>query len=500
MCMECNYMSNVNEKSLFPNKFFSGFTFALIIIINVILESIQIFYHEFSHIGIILTNIQLILFMYLSYKYLTKGFFITLLFGVVGFVYNLVQFFIANDLHCLELVSLWVVSILLSGLIFSLSVRQRNYTQNLEQKAFIDCLTQTFNHRFFQEFMDKEFIRAIHNKNTIGLIKVGIDNFKRFNDVFGHDCGDNLLIETSKILKSAVRVKDIVCRYSGDEFMIIVPNTNLNDLLKVSSTIKSAYGNMVGMCEKSRGSNISISLGYSIYPNLASNKDELIMQVDNALYHAKQSGKDNIKMFRDIYNDIKQLIQSSEDDLLVELKSILAKVSEKDLYTLGHSERVVEYAVAIGKAMDLKTENLRALSISALLHDVGKIEIPREVLIKKERLTDEEYAIMKMHPIYSVEIINQIPNFERVREIVRHHHERIDGLGYPDRIQGDEIPIEARILTVADSFDAMMSNRPYRRSLSLEEAIKELKACTGKQFDPQVTDVFIQLLDKEIIV
>lgn len=366
--------------------------------------------------------------------------------------------------------------------------------KKLEFLANIDGVTGVFNHRYFQTRIEEEIQRANETNSTLGMIMIDLDNFKKYNDNFGHKAGDILLSKTSEIFMNEKEKQDIVFRYGGDEFAILLPEACSGRILSVIERIRNAFDEMYGLEEVfTLPDKVTLSAGYSIYPDLARNKDELIMQSDSALYQAKNMGRNNVQLYRDIFEDIK-VIFDSDEKLFIGLRALLGTVSAKDKYTLGHSERVMDYAEMIGREMRLDMEKIRLLKIAALLHDIGKVEIPESVLNKNEPLTEEDIKMLQRHPDYSADILEPLSGIELLIDSIKHHHERFDGTGYPSGISGDEIPIEARILCVADSFDAMLSDRPYRKGMRFEEVITELKENAGTQFDPFIIEVFLSAL------
>jgi len=183
--------------------------------------------------------------------------------------------------------------------------------------------------------------------------------------------------------------------------------------------------------------------------------------------------------------------------LLESLRAIIASLEEKDAYTHGHSIRVAEYSVMIAEEMGFDEAQIREVEISALFHDIGKIGIPDQILMKPARLTPAEFEIMKSHPVRSAQIMEKISSLRNLIPGIKHHHERYDGLGYPDGLSGEEIPLYARIILVADTFDAMTSTRPYRLALDKEVAVNELKNCSGTQFDTPLVDAFLRAMKKK---
>jgi diguanylate cyclase (GGDEF)-like protein len=398
-----------------------------------------------------------------------------------------------------------------SGMLFSLSANRvalmvasvmiaytseqsRKNIKRLEWLANIDGVTGLYNHRYFQSKLEEEIAKSNEKNSTLGMLMIDLDNFKKFNDKYGHKAGDILLSKTSEIFMSQTREQDIVCRYGGDEFAILLPDATPENILSVIECIRKSFSKISQLDDCfSLPDKITISAGYSIYPDLAKNKDDLIMQADSALYQAKNMGRNNIQLYRDIFEDIKFFFDSDEQ-LLGGLRALLGTVSAKDKYTLGHSERVMDYAVMIGRAMGLRGERIKLLKIASLLHDIGKVEIPESVLNKSEPLSEEDLYMLQKHPGYSVDILEPLSSIDQLIDTIKHHHERYDGKGYPSGIKGNDIPLEARILCVADAFDAMLSDRPYRKGMKVDAVLAELESNAGTQFDPYTVQTFISTL------
>lgn len=473
------------------------FYLIIIIIINFIFEALQAFDIFPLEWKFIISNLQIITLLYACYKYLFKGFMISIFFNILNALNVYYKYILSSEALYVEIASYRIATIALSGLIYLLALRQKKYINKLEYNTYLDGITEVFNHKYFHERLEIEFLKATRMNTNLGIIMLGIDNFKKFNEKYGHRAGDELLKETAKVIDSALKIQDILCRYDGDIFSIILTCFNIDEITSNCEKIKSEYTKFINEYKDSEKLNISLSFGFSIYPAIAFSKDELISQADNALYNAKQVGRNNIKVYKDVFSDISNVLDANESQLIASLKTLLGTVSAKDRYTLGHSERVMEYSLKIAELMGFNEQELKVLRISALLHDVGKVEIPQAILNKKGKLTSDEFEVIKLHPVYSAEIVEPLASLGKIRNIVRHHHERIDGTGYPDGISGESIPLEARILAVADSFDAMMSTRPYRRPLTLVETTEELKKCANKQFDTKIVNVLLEILNKE---
>lgn len=227
---------------------------------------------------------------------------------------------------------------------------------------------------------------------------------------------------------------------------------------------------------------------------MSRNKNELIYQADTALYHAKNLGKDKVHLYQDALMQIRKNISSDHQQLIGIFKGLLSTISAKDKYTHGHCERVSAYAVLIAEAMELSLKEISIIQYAGLLHDIGKVEMPKHILNKKEELNDEEMSYLRQHPVYSENILEPLGDMDKLTDYVRHHHEKFDGTGYPDGLKGEEISLGARILCVADSFDAMVSDRPYSKSMTMEQAFSELEKNAGTQFDPEIVKVFIKAM------
>lgn len=389
------------------------------------------------------------------------------------------------------------VAVMIVSIIVAYSYEQeRKYIKKLEWLACVDGATGAYNHRYFQTRLEEEIAQASLRNGSLALVMIDLDNFKKYNDTYGHIAGDRLLLKAAKIFMENARQHDIVCRYGGDEFVILMPDADSKNIISMIKQIRKEFTGFLNTEEfRIHKNEISLSVGYSIYPWLARNKDDLIIQADSALYQAKNMGRNNVRIYRDVFEDIKTFFNSDEQQLLGGLRALLGTVSAKDKYTLGHSERVMEYAVRIGKVMGLGSERLRLLKIAALLHDIGKVEIPESILNKTEPLTPSEIKSLRRHPMYSVDILEPLSSIEMLIDSIKYHHERYDGKGYPTGKKGKEIPLEARILCVADAFDAMLSDRPYRRGMKMDEVLAELKNNSGTQFDPETVKAFLNTFD-----
>ncbi len=369
----------------------------------------------------------------------------------------------------------------------------------LEQKSRIDELTGLFNRRYFEERLKEELSRHSRYSDVFSIFMIDLDNFKAYNDVYGHPAGDILLGQIGKIIKSSVRNVDQAFRYGGDEFVVILPQTARDAAYVVAERVRRQIAEEM----EKRAIAVTCSIGLASYPADGMLSGELVDVADTALYNAKRTGGNRIFLSSKILSKppddggIPGII--TRPSSLSEVYDIASAAEAKDPYTYGHSKKVNIYAVALAEAIGLSPDEVSTLSAAALLHDIGKIVIPDKVLNKKGKLNKEDWETIKAHPKLGANIISNIPRLAPSVNSILYHHERWDGSGYPEGLKGEEIPIEARILAIADSFEAMTSARPYRPPLSLEEVVTELRQGAGLQFDPKLVEVFIDIVEAGLL-
>ena len=362
----------------------------------------------------------------------------------------------------------------------------------VEQKSRIDELTGLFNRRHFEERLKEEISRHSRYGDVLSVFMLDLDNFKTYNDVYGHPAGDMLLGQIGKIIKSSIRDADQAFRYGGDEFVVILPQTSKNDAHVVAERVREQIARE--MDKKSLS--VTCSIGLASYPEDGVISGELVTAADTALYYAKWTGGNRIYLTSKIASKPPEdrEIYGKRNDLSA-IYALVSVVETRDPYVYGHSRRVNTYAVALAEAIGLSPDDVSKVSTAALLHDIGKIGIPDNVLNKKGKLDEENWEAIKAHPRLGANIVGNIPNLVPCVSSILHHHERWDGRGYPDGLKGEEIPLEARILAIADTFEAMTSARPYRPALSREEVVKELRQGAGTKFDPKLVEVFVGLIE-----
>lgn len=364
-----------------------------------------------------------------------------------------------------------ISSLLITSFILSLYMNvEKVYNLKLKELAIKDGLTNLFNHRSFQGILESYIDKANKENKEVSLLFMDIDNFKNYNDVNGHQKGDLLLMKIGEILKKTVGDLGMVARYGGEEFAVILYNQDEKEALNLGEIIRqNIQDSYFDGQEHQPNKYITVSIGVSTYPRVAKDKEELIELADNALYRAKSFNKNRVERY---YNILDEIDFNIDKKSLESIASMLNSINMKDKYTYGHSERVVIYAKKFATYLQLKEKDKKDLLLGAYLHDIGKLEISKELLTKRDKLSDSEFNILRQHPTLGVDLVSDIKEFGDVIPIIKHHHEKFDGTGYPSKLKGDEIPYLARVLTIIDSFDAMTSKRPYNSSKSYSEAIE----------------------------
>lgn len=389
--------------------------------------------------------------------------------------------------------SLVVGQVLLAMLIVARSGAVIAENNQLLSSAVTDALTGLFNHRFFHERVAEGLERARHYNESLSVAILDVDNFNRINHVYGHSMGDKVLQEVGKKIKSVSRITDTVCRIGGDEFGVVLPGATPVEAFDVCFRIQSEL-------VKTRiieDAELRASVGIASFPLHAQQKDDLLKKADGALYWAKYHGKDQVLLFDaetvKTLNAEERAKRAEEETYLNTVHALAAAVDARDPYTQFHSRHVASLAVLVAKKLRLKKDKVNLIEIAAMLHDIGKIGIPDNILKKAGPLTKEEREQIQKHPEMSEKILSST-TLKEILPWILSHHERWDGKGYPQGLAGEDIPFEARILAVCDTYDAMTSDRPYRAALSREVAVAELAKGKGSQFDPAVVDTVLEVL------
>ena len=377
-----------------------------------------------------------------------------------------------------------------------------------------DSHTGLYNHRYLMYRIDAEFARAKRFNLPLSIMMMDIDYFKSVNDTYGHRFGDVVLRQFATQLKRILRKVDVIARFGGDEFVIILIGTDAPIAKSIGQKIIEELGERA-FSNKKYSINLKVSLGLSSYPDPKIHRGmDLIDMADKRLNEAKELGggrlvwsahakagysefgREDAQVFtlkKKIANLAKRANQS-----LVEAIYALAKTMEfKDHYSAQNVEKSMFYAQEIAKALDFVPREVELIGHAAILHDLGKIGIRESVLFKKGNLARREYEKIKMHPQIGVDILRPVHFLRDVIPWILHHHERWDGKGYPDGLKGEDIPLGSRIIAVTDAYQALISNRSYRKAYGSKKVLKILNAESGTKFDPRVVDLFLEILKSE---
>jgi diguanylate cyclase (GGDEF)-like protein/putative nucleotidyltransferase with HDIG domain len=387
----------------------------------------------------------------------------------------------------LMLVVLWqrspFLSVVLVGPLLAIQLYQRAIVRALRamRLALTDPLTGLGNHRHFHERLERELQHANERNLPLTLCFVDVDDFKRVNDRFGHPAGDRVLSQ----LAARLRQTGEAFRLGGDEFALLLPGYGESAALTAASSVVER----IAALDLEQVGSVTVSAGVAISPQHAADRDELIRLADSALYWAKEYGKNRVRAYRPDVIELAELKRvASGPDRAARFRaaaSLARAVDARDVYTGSHSQRVAELAARTARRLGLPDEEVELTRLAGSLHDLGKLAIPEEILRKPGPLTEPERIVLERHPQIGFRMLESL-GVDPVADWVLHHHERWDGSGYPDGLSGELIPLGARIIFVADAYDAMISERVYRRRVSPEEAIAELDRCAGTQFDPNV--------------
>jgi diguanylate cyclase (GGDEF)-like protein/putative nucleotidyltransferase with HDIG domain len=418
--------------------------------------------------------------------------------------------------------------------------------QKAQEQAITDGLTGVKTHRFFMEALSAEWKRSTRAGRAFALVLMDLDRFKFVNDFYGHLEGDLVLQRVGHILETNCRRSDVVARYGGDEFVILMPETNMEHARQLASKLRG----WVSADPLLREKNISASFGIACYPLHGSSPQELIQVADASMYLSKHQGGNAVstadhfdpneakkwkrdvleaylgvtlkrlfatgpEAFEEIYQRLTQFTESLASTETVNNKtptapvqgpqalpqavldtvtSLAFAIDAKDHYTQGHSQKVSAYAALIAEAMAMSDAEVEEIRLGGVLHDIGKVGIPENILNKSGPLNPDEWETMKSHVRFGAKILDPLTPLARIREMVLHHHEYYDGSGYPDALGGEKIPLGARIIAIADAYDTITSDRTYKKARRAADALAELERCANAQFDGAIVEVFVRTM------
>ena len=344
---------------------------------------------------------------------------------------------------------------------------ERVRMERIEYLSYYDQLTGLHNRRYFQESL-KQLDKP--ENYPLSIMMGDVNGLKLVNDTFGHLTGDQLLQKTAEVLRRNSRKDDIVSRWEGDEFVLLLPRMDQEAAAEFANRLEKTFEN-----EKIASVSLSVSLGWAVKTQSVEDIEDVFKMAEKRMYRAKLLHTPGIR-----------------DETI---QALMAALYEKNKREERHSQRVSKTCCLLGRELGLSEREVQELKITGLFHDIGKISIEDNILNKPGRLTTEEWNEMKRHPEVGYRVLRSVTGMEDIASYILSHHERWDGQGYPRGLMGEEIPFQSRIVAVADAYDAMVGQRPYKKRLSKEEAVFELVTNAGAQFDPQVVDVFVKALD-----
>jgi diguanylate cyclase (GGDEF)-like protein len=391
--------------------------------------------------------------------------------------------FSAMDVHTLQLMTGLITAAMSHAAEYA--AKQTMLAEAIE-RAERDPLTGLLNHRAFHKRLEEAAEQAQQNGTTLAVAVMDLDNFKFFNDSYGHITGDDVLRRVATALGAACGPDDVLARFGGDEFAILSPGIALEEGPRLAAHLSAALGD-VGYQPPGYDVAVpmSLSAGVAVFPQEGATRMDVVELADARLRRAKTGAGDNDQADR-----LRDRLSNALEGFSM-LDALVTAVDNKDRYTHRHCEDVLAYCLQIAAEVELDQETQDTIAVAALLHDVGKIGVPDSILRKPGRLTEEEFAAVQQHPVMGAVIVSAVPGLEATLDAIRHHHERWDGGGYPYGLRGLEIPLIARLMAVADAFSAMTTDRPYRKGMAQERALGVLEAGAGIQWDPEFVTAFL---------
>ena len=351
------------------------------------------------------------------------------------------------------------------GIILDITER-KEYEDKIKYLSFHDKLTDLYNRAYFEEEL-----KRLNNKRNlpISIIIGDVNNLKMINDTFGHQHGDRLLIKIATVLQSCFRKSDVISRWGGDEFSIILPNTSREKGITIINRISQE-------CQKKSTLTLplSISMGIATKTDMSENINAVVREAESRMYRYKLVDK-----------------KAAGNNMVSSLEKAL---QERKYETKEYRKSFVDCALQFGKLLQLENKQLEDLKLLAMICDVGKVAVSEVIIFKKGWLSEIEWEEIKKHPMIGYRIAKSSPELSNIADAILYHHEYWDGNGYPQRIKGDNIPLLSRIIHIVNAYQAMIHERPYRQAMSKEDAIKELKKGQGSQFDPELTEKFIAMV------
>jgi two-component system cell cycle response regulator len=368
--------------------------------------------------------------------------------------------------------------------------------QRLESIAMVDPLTNTPNSRAITTALNLELERSQRFGRTFAVLLIDLDDFAQFNNIHGHHSGDKALGSFEAIIGDCLRGIDILGTWIGNQFVVIIPEVDRDSALLSAESIRATLATKAMPLDGVKAVFLTCTIGVAMFPEDGITRTELVQAADHAMQAAKRLGRDQVRSAND------PTILSVEPDFEInhieyiqqEVEALAMQVSERDSYSEEQSNAVSDMAEEIALAMGMTEAEAHVVGLVGQLHDIGKITVPDAILQKPAPLDEEEWKVMRQHPVVGADVVSRMSTLRMIGPAIRAHHERWDGKGYPDGLAGEDIPLSARIVAVADAFGAMTSDRPYRKARAIDWALEELHRHAGSQFDPKVVDATEQIV------
>lgn len=367
--------------------------------------------------------------------------------------------------------------------------------------AWADPITALPNHRALASTIDAELARSKRHERGCALLFLDVDHFKEINDACGHAAGDCALRELGELVNKTLRAMDTLGRWGGEEFVALLPEIDAEQAMTIAERVRQTIA--AHLFEVAGGTHLTVCVGVATYPHDGSTRGTLLDAADRAMYAAKWLGRNQTfsacdPVVTSIESSRSGVSTPNERVIMGAVDALALLVDIRDKGTSEHSLHVAKLAQEIAVELDCSPERTRAIYLGAKLHDIGKVAIADRILHKTEPLTADEWRAMCKHPTIGADVVARIGRLADVAPIIRAHQERYDGSGYPAGLSGERIPLEARIVGVADAYDAMVSDRPYRERMTIDDALAELHRCAGTQFDPDVVAAADRILSREL--
>jgi diguanylate cyclase (GGDEF)-like protein len=353
--------------------------------------------------------------------------------------------------------------------------------------AITDGLTGLHTRRFFEAQLPLETERARRGGGSMAVFIADVDRFKSINDRYGHPAGDRALIEIATRLRGSSRAGDVLARYGGEEFALLVPEATPTELPSIAQRLRDSVASSPIAVTETNWIACTVSVGAACYPQHGNDPAELIAAADRALYAAKSAGQDRVVVGAPAGGE------EGGDPAMVDYLCRVADQVDVCLSSYEQSRAIGHWVHRLATELGYDEPTVCRAALAGRLHDIGKIVIPEAVLTKPGKLTEDEWRLMCDHPDYGYRLARTVPGFSAVAQVIRQHHERYDGTGYPQRLAAHAIRPEARLVAVCDTWAAMLADRPYQPARPLAEAREELRRGRGTQFDPDVVDLFLDL-------